>query len=168
MKRLLFFLLPLLIVAGCSSKKDSDYKAEGDKQKKAGNVTASVTAYESLVKEFPDSKLAPGAMAEIANFYQENKVMNVSPRESLEKSAKLFREVCDKYPKSPEAPKALFTSAFILANQLGKFTEATETYNLFLQKYPNHELAKSARLELDMMGLSPEEIIDKKNAKPGA
>jgi TolA-binding protein len=167
MKRILLFLLPLLILAGCSSKKDSDYKTEGDKQKSAGNISASIIAYESLLKEFPNSKLAPGAMAEIANYYQENKVKNVGMRESLEKSAKMFREVYDKYPKSTEAPKALFTSAFILANQLGKFTEATETYKLFIEKFPNHELVHSAQQELDMMGITPEEIISRKNNKPG-
>jgi TolA-binding protein len=168
MKKFILLLLPILILAGCSSKKDTDYKEEGDKQKKAGNISAAITSYESLIKEFPDSKLTPGAMAEIANFYQENKVKNVGSRESLEKAAKMFREVYDKYPVSPEAPKALFTSAFILANQLGKFAEATESYKLFIAKFPHHDLTDDAQLELDVMGLSPEEIISRKHSKPGA
>jgi hypothetical protein len=32
-----------------------------------------------------------------------------------------------------------------------------------LQKYPNHELAGSAREELNNLGLSPEEILKRKN-----
>jgi len=54
-------------------------------------------------------------------------------------------------------------SAFILANELQKLDLAKESYNLFLQKYPSHELANSAREELNNLGIPAEEILKKKN-----
>jgi hypothetical protein len=40
-----------------------------------------------------------------------------------------------------------------------KFDEATKSYKLFLEKYPNDPLAVSAKEELDNMGIPPEEIL---------
>jgi TolA-binding protein len=68
-------------------------------------------------------------------------------------------QVYEKYPDSEEAPKSLFMSGFILANDLMLYDKATSSYNLFLEKYPSHPLAVSAKEELDNMGLSPEEIL---------
>jgi TolA-binding protein len=166
MKRFILLLLPVLILAGCSSKDDADYKAEAEESLSKGNIAGAVAAYESLIKEFPDSKLAPAALFEIGTLYQNKTVKNIGSRESMEKAVEIFRSVYDKYPQSREAPKSLFMSGFILANDLGKFNEATETYNLFLAKFPKHELADDAQLELDNMGLTPEEIISRKNSKP--
>jgi hypothetical protein len=36
---------------------------------------------------------------------------------------------------------------------------------LFIEKYPDHELAASAKEELENMGLTPEEILQKNLAK---
>jgi TolA-binding protein len=166
MKRFLLYLIPVLILAGCSSKDDSDYKSEAEEQISKGNVTGAITAYESLVKEFPESKFAPAALFEIGSLYQNKSVKNIGGRESMEKAAEIFKSVFDKYPKSAEAPKSLFMSGFIEANELGKFNEATRIYNLFLAKFPKHDLSDDAQLELDMMGLTPEEIINRKNSKP--
>ena len=47
----------------------------------------------------------------------------------------------------------------LYADDLMKYDEATSSYNLFLEKYPSHPLAVSAKEELDNMGLSPEEIL---------
>ena len=37
-------------------------------------------------------------------------------------------------------------------------------YNLFLEKYPSHPLAVSAKEELNNMGLTPEEILKQNEA----
>lgn len=166
MKSILLLFITALVLAGCSSKSDSDYKAEAEENISKGNIAGALTAYETLVKEFPDSKLAPAAIFEMGTLYQNKSVKNIGGRESMEKAVELFKSVYDKYPKSSDAPKSLFMSGFILANDLGKFNEATETYNLFLSKFPKHDLADDAQLELDNMGLTPEEIISRKNSKP--
>ena len=55
-------------------------------------------------------------------------------------------------------------AGFISANELNNFDEATSIYKQFLKEYPDNELAASAQAELDNMGLSPEEILQKKLA----
>ena len=79
--------------------------------------------------------------------------------ESLTKAASLFKEVYDKYPASNEAAKSLFFAGFIKANELREYNEATELYSLFIEKFPQHELAASAKAELDNMGIPAEDII---------
>jgi len=79
----------------------------------------------------------------------------------MNKSIESFKKIFEKYPQNKYAPVSLFMSGFVQANELQNYDEATKAYNLFLQKYPDHELAKSAKEELDNMGLSPEDILKK-------
>ena len=50
-------------------------------------------------------------------------------------------------------------AGFILANDLEDLDEAKSTYELYLEKYPNGQLADDARVELENLGKSPEEIL---------
>ncbi len=54
---------------------------------------------------------------------------------------------------------------FIQANEFRQFDDATKSYKLFLQKYPNHSLSKAAKDELDNMGLSADQILNNKIGK---
>ena len=54
-------------------------------------------------------------------------------------------------------------AGFILANELKEFKEAGKMYNLYIQKYPNGELADDAKIELQNLGKSPEEILSHKS-----
>ena len=53
-------------------------------------------------------------------------------------------------------------AGFILANDLKDFENAKQTYNLYLEKFPNGQLADDARVELENLGKSPEEILKEK------
>jgi len=164
-----YFILSVLftsviIITGCSSKSSGDYmKAAHDSMVKK-NISEALTNYESIIKEFPKSAEAPDALFQIATIYQNKMVKDISDKDANTKAEETFRQVFNKYPDYEKAPMALFLSGFILANDLKDFRAATATYNLFLQKYPKHELATSAREELDNMGLSPDQILHKKAA----
>jgi len=56
-------------------------------------------------------------------------------------------------------------AGFIYANELQNYKEAEILYKQFLNEYPDNELAPSARAELENLGLSPEEILEKNLAK---
>ncbi len=161
-----FFLISIfisfLILFGCSKESDKGYMDEAAKEMKDSSVTEAINSYEALVKEYPNSDLAPDALYQLAVIYQNKMDKTLSEKECLQKSVDTYREIYDKYPKSKNAAKALFMSGFLLANELHNYDKATETYNLFLQKYPNHDLAVSAKEELEHMGLSPEQILEKK------
>lgn len=157
---LIFFMA--FLVFSCSKPSDQDYLNQSKDLVKEKKITQAINSLQTLLKEFPDSKLAPKALTELATIYQGNLDTSITARESFNRAQKYFKEVYDKYPKSEEAPNALFMSAFILANDLHKYDEATITYKLFIEKFPDNPLVQSAKDELDNMGLTPDEILKRK------
>lgn len=149
------------ILSGCAKKSEQELLNSARKNIKEGKVTEAIADYESLAKAYPQSPEAPKSLFEIAKLYHSKNVKNVYPDESLKKGILYYRRIYNQYPKSEEAPKALFMIGFIQSNDLGRFDSATVSYKLFLEKYPNNEMASSARAELDNMGLTPQEIIKK-------
>ncbi len=155
-------LLLGIVLSGCSKKSDTEYMDMANKSLKQNNIVQAVDSYNKLIDEYPNSSKAPDAMFQLATLYQNNLVKNVSAKESLEKAVKLFHNLNERYPDSKLAPKALFMSGFILANDIHDFSRATIVFRNFLQKYPDNELTASAREELNNMGMSPAEILQKK------
>ena len=167
MKTSFTFFILVFLFAGCSKISDKEYMNKAEESLKQNNIAGAVEAYKSLTEEYPESKLAPDALEKLAAIYQNNQVKNLSQVESLKEASKLYRKLYDKYPNSNHAANALFLSAYILANDPVKdFTEAKKAYNLFLEKFPNHELADDAKEEIKNMGRPPEEIL-KKNTLTG-
>jgi TolA-binding protein len=163
MKSTYIILFLGILLVGCSKKDPQDYM----KQAKAGvagnNIAEAVTSYQELVKEYPNSPQASEALFQLGTLYQNKMVRNLEAKASLEKASGIFKSISDKYPDSKLAPKSLFMSAFILANDLKEYNKATEIFNIFLKRYPNSDLVNSAKEELDNMGLSPEEILKNKS-----
>lgn len=158
-----FFLIVLFLglLVSCGKTSDEEYLAEAQENIKQEKVAEAIISYETLVKEYPESKHAPEALFQIATIYQNQKVKNINREDSFEKADSIFKAIVEKYPDSEKAPVALFMAGFVEANELNNYDEATKTYNLFLEIYPDHELASSANEELENMGLSPEEILKK-------
>ena len=158
-----FFIL-IFLFASCGNISDKEYMNKASESIKQNNIAEAVDAYESLVEEHPESKLAPEALYQLALLYQTIQIKNLPEKESLEKSVQFYKSVYEKYPQSELAPKCLFMAGFIQANNLMDYKDATKTYSLFVEEFPNHELAYSAREELKNMGKPAEEILEKKIA----
>ena len=164
MKTILLLIIFAFLIAGCGKKSDKSLMDNAQKSADQKNYQEAIKNYNDLIKDYPDSKLIPDALVNLASLYMSNSDSTLTEYQSYQKAADLFRKVYDKYPNSDKAPTALFMSGFVLANNLNKYDEATKTYRLFLEKYPNHPLAKSAREELNNMGISPDDIL-KSNSK---
>jgi TolA-binding protein len=159
-------LLFFLVIVGCSSKKTApEYLSDGEKFSSEENISEAVSSYESLINEYPDNVLAPEATIRLAAIYQNKLMKNMSEKESLNRAVELFKSIYEKYPDSEQAPTGLFMAGFVQANELHDYDSATETYNFFLQTFPDHELSTSAKEELNNMGLTPEEILQKNLAR---
>lgn len=165
MKSFSLIILIGLLVLSCSSKSDKEYFSESKKLLEENKIPESISGFEKVVNDFPESELAPQALIQLAGIYHSKKIPALSPRISLERADSLFYLVFQKYPDSDDAPLGLFMAGFIQANELGDYQRATATYNTFLNKYPDHEMAISAKQELDNMGLTPDEILRKKLTK---
>ena len=162
-------LILAFVLFGCSKKTDQNYLDLGNASVVQKNYDAALESFEKLVDHYPESQLAPQAIFKMATLYQNFMIkkipstnQNLTPEESLQRAVLLFRSAYDKYPQSDIAPKCLFLSGFIQANDQKDFKNATLTFNLFLKQYPNNELATSVKEELENMGLTPEEILQRK------
>ncbi|MGE5680781.1 MAG: tetratricopeptide repeat protein [Bacillota bacterium] len=145
---------------GCSGKSEKDLLDSAQNNIKNKKVTEAINDYEMIAKEYPKSETASKALFEIAKLYH-SKSAGIYPDESLKRGIRYYKRIYDEYPGSKEAPQALFMVGFIQANDFGQFDSAKAAYKLFLEKYPNNEMASSAKAELDNMGLTPQEILTK-------
>lgn len=165
MKVVSLILLIGLFVFSCSSKSDKEIFGDAVKLLEENKIPESISLFEKVVNDFAESELAPQALIQLAGIYHSKKLPSVSPRNSLERADSLFYLVFEKYPESDDAPLGLFMAGFIQANELGDYRKATATYNTFLNNYPDHDMAISAKQELDNMGLTPDEILRKNLTK---
>lgn len=88
--------------------------------------------------------------------------------EAPDKAIALYASILAHAPQHPKAATAQFMTGFIYANDLGDLEKAKTAYEAFLQKHPNDELAESAKMELENLGKSPEELIKKFEAQQQA
>lgn len=154
----------MFLLAACSKVSDNELMESAKEMINNNNLTEAITIYEKIIDEYPESENTPKALVALAGIYQSKGVKTISDVENLNKAIQYYELVYNKFPQSNDAPVSLFMIGYIQANELKKFDEATKTYNTFLEKFPNHEMAAAAQQELDFMGLSPEEILNKKLA----
>lgn len=62
-----------------------------------------------------------------------------------------YEEIVRRYSQSPGASQAAFMVGFTLADELKEYDKARDAFREFLKKYPDHELAASARWMIDNM-----------------
>jgi TolA-binding protein len=79
--------------------------------------------------------------------------------EKSEQAIMYFDQIIANYPAFEKLPYCLFLKGFIYENQMGNMDQAKEVYLEFLNKYPDHEMAESARFSIKNLGKSPEELI---------
>jgi TolA-binding protein len=165
MKYLLTVIVLILLVSCGTKKSAEELLTEGNTFLEEGKIPEAIDAYQQIIDNHNNSELAPDALSRLAAIYQNKLVKNIPEKESLQKAVELFYQIYEDYPESNFAPMGLFMKGFIEANELQNYDDATNTYNLFLQRYPDNELAPSAQEELDNMGLTPEEILQKNLTK---
>lgn len=164
MKSVLAVLCFAIIIVSCSKISDQEYFDQATKFVKEKNYKDAIKNFELILSEHSDSKLAPKSLVEIARLYESHSIPDINFTESFKLASENYFKVYEKYPDSEEAPISLFQSGFILDNELKNYDEATKRYNLFLQKYPNHKYAAIVQQSLDIMGMDPEDIINKKQS----
>ena len=121
--------------------------------------------YSKVYNEFPDSPEGGKACFEIGKYYQSMLAPNLPKEESMRKAITYYNIVVKTYDSIKEAQPALFMIAFIHDNELNEPDSAKIFYTQFVDKYPNSDLAKSAKIELQSLGQKPEDILNQKQEK---
>jgi tetratricopeptide (TPR) repeat protein len=161
-----FILFTLLLFFGCSKNYEKEI-FEADNLIKLGKFKQAIELLKKVANE-NDEKFSPIALKNLANIYQQHLLKEINYYESQKIAQKYFYKIYEKFPSSSDAPKSLFMSAYLLANEIKDYKQATKHYNLFIEKYPQDELVKDAKIELENMGLPPEEILKKNIVKSDA
>lgn len=76
-----------------------------------------------------------------------------------EKAKQLTDRMLNEYPKYDRIPETVFLKAYIYENMLGNLGQALSTYQDFLSRFPEHDLADDAQAAINNLGKSPEELI---------
>ncbi len=161
-KNLLIIFSSMLLFTFCSSVNDKELFDKAQKDLSDKNYAEAVAGFDKLIAEAPNSEFVPQALFESAKMYHAEQIPNLPKEESLNKAVQYYKKLYEGYPDFKESSSAMMMTGFILANELNKPEEAKPIYEEFLKKYPESQLAGSVKLELESIGLSPEEILQKK------
>lgn len=76
-----------------------------------------------------------------------------------------------RYPKSPQAPEALFFAGFMLHNDISEQQKANEFLQRVIDEYPLHPRAVEARQMIQVMGMDEQDLLrylEEQGSKGGA
>jgi len=160
------FLVPVVILSGCSffqstseeKSFDEVKKAEAslygaDKNFKFDEKTARdvIKSYEDFVKQYPENKNSPEMLLKSADLYRALKNYQIA--------LGVYQRIEKDYSDFEKLPQVIFLEGFVYENELFRLEKAKERYDFFLSKYPDHELADDVKFSIQNLGKSPEEII---------
>ena len=160
LRNLLSILFVSLLIIGCNSHKDKDIFDSAENNYTAKNYKKALEEYMQVINEYSTSDYAAQSLLKVGSMYQMFLVPSISNEVSNQKAVEFYRKLYKDFPQNANAPKAVFMSGFLLANDLKKYEEAKMAYTTFLEKFPNDPLAAQVKLELANIGKSPEEILE--------
>ncbi len=157
MKRFLLILTIFgLMFIGCEGTKTAEeYYTQSELDRNTKNIECSIENLENVIIHYPDHLLAPKAQYLIGDIY-------MNDLRDFEAAVTAYNLVVGNYQSSSDSPKAQFMIGYIYANpQFGKIQDldkAKLTYEMFLENFPNHELAPSVQFEMENLGKDINEI----------
>ena len=122
----------------------------------AGNSL--ITYYEDYIRRYPEDK----DRVKHCLFDGGRLAMNLH---QSKKALKMFEQYRNDYHLDKKSSTCLFLEAFIYENQLNELGKAKQTYQQFINDYPNDELVKDAKLSIQNLGKSPEQLAKEFEAK---
>lgn len=163
-RNLLIGSLTVLLLAGCAGNAEKrkildrieagEAKIFGDSMKTLPDQNTGmemIQAYTDYANAYPDDTASAEYLFKGAEIAMNMKMSAMA--------IEYYKRVAAAYPSYSKVPYCVFLQAFILENQLNQYDQAKTVYHEFLQKYPNHVLAKDAQLSIDNMGKPIEELI---------
>jgi len=161
MRNFFSFLIFVAVLASCANKEKNAFDSVMELEAKLMQVqdTASdvelakevLEAYREFLKTYPDTERKP----EI--FFKSGEILK-GLGANLQ-SAQAFHRVHTKFPDSKLAPLALFQQADCFEIMHQRLT-AKNTYEEFMERYPNHPYVEQAKGMIRLLHFSDEELID--------
>ena len=162
MRVVLLSLLMLLVLNACDTKQQTDLKSLLELENKLMQVEDAVAnqtlakdvlvAYDEFTRAYPDAEQIPELL------FKSGEVLKGLGAHL--KSAKAFHKVHTQFPYAKVAPIALFHQAHCF-EALDQYLTAKNTYEDFIERYPNHPYVSQAKEMIQILNLSDEELIQK-------
>ncbi len=131
-----------------SELKNIDYNVRQDTI--LGNKILELT--DTYYSNFPDSSKTPDLL------FKGGDVARGMGKFS--KAIDYWETLWTKYPQHTKASDALFLQAFTYDGDLSDVPEAEKHYNLYLEKYPDTEMATQVELLISMLGKNEDQILE--------
>jgi TolA-binding protein len=151
MRKLVVILIPLVLFS-CSRVSEEELHRQATSAYEEKNFSEAAIRFEELIKEFPKGQFTEESLFILASVYGDN-------MGDYEKGIATYRRLREMFPNGSKAPAALFLIGFVYNNHLNNLDSARIAYEEFLTQYRDHEMATSARFELDNLGKSPDELL---------
>ena len=144
-----------LFLIGCAKMSEDELWQKVEQSRASGNADSTVQMCQAILKEYPEGKNASAALFMLAETY--------NAKHDFHAAVNSYSAFVKKYPDLNSTPLAMFFIGFIYNNNLQMPDSARIAYENFIARFPNHDLAASAKSEIDNLGKTPDEIIDAKN-----
>jgi len=157
---LIMMLGVILLVSSCgTSKERSEEKIASMEERlfnsengfsKAG-ADSLIQLYQDFAAAYPNDSLSPTYLFKAASV-----AMNLQDGST---ALELFDRIRESYPDYDRAPLCLFFKGYVQENLMGDIDKARETYQLFIDTYPDHDFVDDAQASINNLGKSPEQMI---------
>jgi outer membrane protein assembly factor BamD (BamD/ComL family) len=107
--------------------------------------------YEDFITRFPTDSLSPVFLFKAANLAITEGDGN--------KALSLLDQFIKQYPDHQKVPVCTFFKGYVCENILKNMDMAKENYLFYIEKYPDDDFVKDARMAIKNLGKTPEQMI---------
>jgi outer membrane protein assembly factor BamD (BamD/ComL family) len=129
------------------------WEKEMHKTMELDNVTAglAIKSYNDFVKTFPDDSLCADFLFKAGEI--------ATALKQYPQSLMYYKKITDKYPDYKNFVASLYLQGFLLDNYLNDDAKAKVIYEEVITKYPTSMYADNAKMAINNLGKSDEELI---------
>jgi len=109
--------------------------------------------YNNFMTAYPKDSVVPEMMIKLA-------ILQASYLGETDAAVENLKSISAKFPESEQAPQALFLAGDYYQYKLQELDKARECYQKMIDEYPKDPLTAQARILLQNLGKSPEELLD--------
>ena len=161
MKRILFVLFLATAMMSCNNQEKERTNildleknmVDGNGVLNAASADKLIEAYMNYAKKFPNDEMSPDFLFKAVDISFAYNALNP------QKTINIINVLIENYPDFEMSPMAMYIKGFVYENQMGDYENALETYNQFLEKYPDNPMAADVQSTINNLGIPLEELI---------
>jgi len=175
----------IVLVSNCSKKSEQVLYKDAQQAVEGKRFEEAVKIYKQIIRAYPKSPDLPKTCFNLGVVYfgylndQKNaeevwkSLLKKYPQYNLEKdffdyaqkfqdegkplmAIKLYEEILNLLPDSPNREKALFLMGFVYSEQLKDYNKAKDIFEKFIKEYPQSNLKDDAEFLLKNLGKEPD------------